>query len=270
MKQGFRLLVSVDGAQERFLKIHRMKTRPGYKLDFMVCHEGYILPELCFRGEILFRIFYPGIGGVDDMTETIITDGGSGEEQEKALRKAREEAGYQILSSRMAYKNPWTAVREDIIIHPGGQKGLYGVVERGAFAVIMPLHANGNVTLVQQFRYPVGKRLWEFPMGMWEMKKDVKAEELALGELREETGLRARELIPAGELYQGAGYSTQKGYVFLARDLVRGEAEREATESDMTVRDLPLAAFEEMIRTGALTCMVTIAAFAQIRLRGLI
>ncbi|MDF7673760.1 NUDIX hydrolase [Acetobacteraceae bacterium ESL0709] len=194
----------------------------------------------------------------------------SRDDQEDELRKAREEAGYKILSSRMAYKNPWTAVREDIIIHPSGKQGLYGVVERGTFAVIMPFHANGNVTLVQQFRYPVGKRLWEFPMGMWETREGVQAEDLALGELREETGLRARELIHAGELYQGAGYSTQKGHVFLARDLVRGEADREATESDMIVRDLPLTEFEDMIRKGELTCMVTIAAFAQIRLRGLI
>ncbi|QHI95997.1 NUDIX domain-containing protein [Aristophania vespae] len=186
------------------------------------------------------------------------------------VQKAREKAGFQILSSRLAYKNPWTAVREDIIIHPSGKKGLYGVVERGTFAVIMPVHANGDVSLIQQFRYPIGKRLWEFPMGMWETKDNVKAEELALGELREETGLIANELIPAGTLYQGAGYSTQKGYVFLARDLVRGEAEREETESDITVHDMPLDVFEDMIKKGEITCMVTIAAFAQIRARGLI
>lgn len=192
------------------------------------------------------------------------------DDQEDKLEKAREEAGFRILSSRQVYKNPWTAVREDIIIHPSGKQGLYGVVERGTFAVIMPLHANGAVTLVQQFRYPVGKRLWEFPMGMWETRKGFRAEELALGELREETGLRAGELILAGELYQGAGYSTQKGHVFLARDLVRGEAAREATESDMVVRDFSLPEFENMIRNGDLTCMVTIAAFALIRARGLV
>lgn len=186
------------------------------------------------------------------------------------VRKAREEAGYRILSSELVYKNPWTAVREDKIIHPGGKEGLYGIVERGPFAVIMPVHEDGRITLVQQFRYPVGKRLWEFPMGMWETRPDAEAEALALGELREETGLRAGELIHAGTLYQGAGYSTQKGHVFLARNLVRGEAEREASEADMVVRDVTLAEFERMIVDGEMTCMVTLAAFAQIRARGLL
>lgn len=186
------------------------------------------------------------------------------------IRKACEKAGYQILSSERVYENPWTAVREDKIIHPGGKKGLYGVVERGTFAVIMPLHADGRVTLVQQFRYPVGRRLWEFPMGTWETRPDADATELALGELREETGLRAGELIHAGTLYQGAGYSNQMGHVFLARNLVRGDAEREETEADMRTRDIPLAEFDRMIADGEMTCMVTLAAYAQIRGRGLL
>lgn len=186
------------------------------------------------------------------------------------IRKAQKEAGYQLLSTAEVYRNPWTAMREDKIIHPSGKEGLYGIVERGMFAVILPQHKNGNVSLVQQFRYPVGKRLWEFPMGMWETRDDATPEEVALGELREETGLRAGELIHAGTLYQGAGYSTQMGHVFLARNLERGEAEREETEAGMTVHDLPLAEFEAMIARGEITCMVTIAAFAQIRARGLI
>lgn len=71
--------------------------------------------------------------------------------------------------TRVAYENKWTRVREDIIRRPNGQDGLYGIVERGEFAVIVPLGmtAEGPVlTLIQQFRYPVRRRLWEFPMGM--------------------------------------------------------------------------------------------------------
>lgn len=187
-----------------------------------------------------------------------------------SVQEARQKAGYQLVSSRLAYQNPWTTLREDIIIHPNGQKGLYGIVERGTFSVIMPLHDDNRVTLVQQFRYPVGKRLWEFPMGMWETKENIDSRELALGELREETGLQAGTLIHAGTLYQGAGYSTQQGHIFLARDLTYGQTEREGSEADMIVQDFPLSEFERMIAKGEMTCMVTLAAFAQIRARGLI
>ncbi|MBF0859053.1 NUDIX hydrolase [Gluconobacter sp. LMG 31484] len=188
----------------------------------------------------------------------------------KSLEDARKDAGFQTLSTRLAYSNPWTAMREDIIVHPNGKQGLYGIVERGEFVVILPLHADGKVTLIQQFRYPVGERLWELPMGMWETKENVDPVKLALGELREETGLRAGEMIHIGSMYQGAGYSNQKGHVFLARNLTRGETALEATEEDITCHDMTLDAFETMIRNGELKCMVSLAAFALIRAKGLI
>ena len=189
---------------------------------------------------------------------------------DKTIEDARKDAGFQTLSTRLAYSNPWTALREDIIVHPNGKQGLYGIVERGKFVVILPLHADGKVTLIQQFRYPVGERLMELPMGMWETKENVDPVELALGELREETGLRAGEMIHVGTMYQGAGYSNQKGHVFLARNLTRGEVDLEATEEDITSHDMTLEAFETMIREGELKCMVSLAAFALIRAKGLI
>lgn len=88
-----------------------------------------------------------------------------------------------MLSSRIAYENPWTRVREDIICRPNGEKGLYGVIERGQFSVIFPLgltpDGKPTVTLVNQYRYPVQKRLWELPMGMWESRPDALPVELA-------------------------------------------------------------------------------------------
>ena len=187
-----------------------------------------------------------------------------------SIEEERRKAGFKTLSTRIAYSNPWTAVREDIIERPDGKEGLYGVVERGEFVVILPLHTDGQVTIIQQFRYPVGERLWELPMGMWETRENVDPIELALGELREETGLTAGEMVHAGTMYQGAGYSNQKGHLFLARNLTRGEAEREESEADMTAHDVPLAEFERMIVSGEMKCMVSLAAFALIRAKGLI
>ncbi|GBQ66328.1 ADP-ribose pyrophosphatase [Ameyamaea chiangmaiensis NBRC 103196] len=181
--------------------------------------------------------------------------------------------GYRVVSSRIAYANPWTRVREDILIRPDGGEGLYGVVERGEFAVILPLGEGPDgpqVTLVRQFRYPVGETLWELPMGMWETRPDASPEEVAVGELREETGLIAGAMRHVGQTYQGAGYSTQKGHVFLATDLTQGPTAREATEADMTTHTVSLPRFEAMIRDGEIVCMVTLAAYAMVKARGLI
>src|SRR3954453_23824953 len=74
---------------------------------------------------------------------------------------------YVTLSTRIAYENPWTRLREDRIRRPDGSDGIYGVVERSDFVVVVPIQ-DGRVTLVEQYRYPVQARMWEFPMGMWE------------------------------------------------------------------------------------------------------
>lgn len=177
------------------------------------------------------------------------------------------------VSSRIAYENRWLKIREDIIKYPNGLDGMFGVVERNEFAVILPLgedQGNKTVTLIRQYRYPVGEFMWELPMGMWELKPDATPEMIAAGELEEETGLRANNMLHVGSFYQGAGYSTQKGHVFLATNLTQHATKREATEQNMTCHTVPLAQFKKMIETGDITCMVTIAAFGLLHSKKLI
>ena len=176
---------------------------------------------------------------------------------------------YQTLSSRIAYENRWTRVREDSIRRPDGSNGIYGVVERSDFVVVAPWR-DGKLTLVEQYRYPVRTRMWEFPMGMWEQTPGINPADLAAAELREETGLVAGAMLHAGTIFQGPGYCTQQGHIFLATDLSQGAPEREVTEQDMICRDVPLADVEAMIRDGVIREAMTISAFGLLRLKGLI
>ncbi|GBR06691.1 NUDIX domain-containing protein [Acetobacter oeni] len=192
---------------------------------------------------------------------------------EEKITDKPDDGGYVTLSTRIAYENPWTKLREDIIRRPNGQSGLYGVVERGEFVVILPVgEKNGEktVTLIRQFRYPVQRRMWELPMGMWETRPDASPDDVAMGELREETGLVAGKMRHIGITYQGAGYSTQRGHIYLATDLVQGPNALEATEEDITSYTLPLSKVRQMIRDNEITCMVTLAAFSVVEAKGLI
>ncbi|WP_158928361.1 NUDIX hydrolase [Acidisphaera sp. S103] len=174
---------------------------------------------------------------------------------------------YVTLSTRIAYENRWTRIREDRIRHPDGSDGLYGVVEREDFVVIVPWQ-DGCLTLVEQYRYPVGVRVWEFPMGMWEQAPGTDPLILAAAELREETGLIAGRMTRIGEIFQGPGYCNQRGHIFLATDLTQGEPDREATEQDMISRSFALADFEAMIRDGTLREAMTLSAFGLLRVKG--
>jgi 8-oxo-dGTP pyrophosphatase MutT (NUDIX family) len=176
---------------------------------------------------------------------------------------------YVTLSSRIAYENRWTRLREDRIRRADGSDGLYGVVERADFVVIVPWQ-DGRLTLVEQWRYPVNARIWEFPMGMWEQAPGTDPAMLAAAELQEETGLTAGRMTHAGEIFQGPGYCNQRGHIFLATDLTQGEPNREATEQDMICRSVPLAEVEAMIRDGRLCEAMTLSAFGMLRVKGLL
>ena len=182
----------------------------------------------------------------------------------------REDGGYVTVSSRIAYENRWLRLREDVIRRPDGSDGLYGVVERDDFVVVAALGEDRCVTLVEQYRYPVRRRMWELPMGMWEERPDATPAQVAAGELAEETGLVAGVMTEVGTLFQGAGYSNQKGHLFVATALTQGAARREASEGDMVARRFPLAEVEAMISDGRIACMVTVAAFGLLRIRGLV
>jgi 8-oxo-dGTP pyrophosphatase MutT (NUDIX family) len=170
-------------------------------------------------------------------------------------------------SSREAYRNPWIRVREDVIERDDGSTGLYGVVERPDFALVLPAERDG-FWLVEQFRYPLGRRCWEFPQGTWGHGADGSAEELARAELAEETGLRAATLRHLGHLDLAPGLSTQQFDIWLATDLTAGPTAREATEADMRQVFVPEAELRQMIRSGRFTDGPSLAAYSLLLLGG--
>lgn len=173
----------------------------------------------------------------------------------------------ETLSSREVYKNRWMRVREDAIMRADGSRGLYGVVEKTDFATVIPLGPEG-MTLVEQYRYTVGGRHWEFPQGSKE-EGEYTAEELARSELREETGLSAEKIEEIGELFTAYGYSNQRYRVFLATGLTAGSAELDPEEQGLVSKAFPVAEVERMILSGEIRDAATVAAFGLLKMRGL-
>ncbi|BCY09793.1 NUDIX hydrolase [Actinoplanes sp. L3-i22] len=163
------------------------------------------------------------------------------------------------VSSRVVYRNPWMTVREDEVRRPDGSPGVYGVVEKPDFALVLPRRPDG-FWLVEQFRYPVGRRAWEFPQGSWGRGAVGDQVALARRELAEETGLRAGALTHLGHLFEAYGFSTQGFDVYLATDLEEGEPDREASEQDMVHRAFGDTEIAEMIRSGQIVDAPSLAA----------
>lgn len=188
--------------------------------------------------------------------------------------------GVECRASRTVYANPWVRVSEDDLVRPDGTSATYAVVHAPDFAVVIPFDGE-RFHLVEQYRYPVGRRAWEFPQGtvhgLAEDHSEIQLRELelrdleprqiaprdiAVQELAEETGLRAADLTCLGYLHEDYGRSPTGFHAWLATGLTVGSPDREPEEQDMRC-----AAFTEdevwaMIDDGRITDATSVAALA--------
>ncbi len=177
---------------------------------------------------------------------------------EEAVRGA-----IRTISSREVYRNPWTRVREDVIERANGARGIYGVIDKDPACIIIALESTSEgefLYLVEQFRYTIGARCMEFPQGGWE-EAEVDPEEMARGELREETGLTAGRMTLLATLQIGYGVMNQKQHVFLAEELTHGEHDRDPEETDLEVHRVSVADFQRMVLEGVIVDNCTAAAW---------
>jgi 8-oxo-dGTP pyrophosphatase MutT (NUDIX family) len=170
------------------------------------------------------------------------------------------------VSSRVVYRNPWMTVREDTVRHLDGSPGIYGVIEKPDFALALP-RWSGGFWLVEQYRYPIARRAWEFPQGSWGSGRKGDPVELARQELAEETGLRAAGMAHLGHLFEAYGFSTQGFDVYLATGLTEGPPDREVSEQDMQHRAFTDDEVEQLIVTGQLVDAPSLAALTLYRLQ---
>ena len=166
----------------------------------------------------------------------------------------------RVTASRVVYENRWIRVHEDRLEHPDGTPGLYAWVEKPPGTLIVPLQ-DGDVWLVEQWRHPARGRYWDLPQGAWESAPDASAEQLARGELAEETGLRARSMERLGSLFYAYGVLDQRFDVWLATGLEPGPRAPEATEHDLRCSRFPVADVDAMIERGEIVDAATVAAW---------
>ncbi|MEU4836536.1 NUDIX hydrolase [Streptosporangium sp. NPDC023615] len=165
------------------------------------------------------------------------------------------------IATRLAYQSRYMRLREDDIQRPDGSRGIYSYVEKPDFALIIAMENNG-FHMIEQYRYPIRRRSWEFPQGTLPDLATTTPELLAREELRQETGLTAGTLQHLGHLYCASGMASQGFDVFFATDLTHGQADLETEEQDLRHQWFPREQVEQMIREGVITDDSTLAAYA--------
>lgn len=172
--------------------------------------------------------------------------------------------GWQQVSCREVYDNPWIRVTHEKVITPGRTEGIYGRVHFKNRAVgIIPLDDDGNTWLVRQSRYVLNEYTWEIPEGGAPEGEDLLT--AAKRELEEETGICARAWETLRGLHQSNSVCDEYGEIFVARDLFEGKQALEATE-DIEIKKLPLDEAVKMVLTGEITDSLSVAGLLHLAL----
>lgn len=171
---------------------------------------------------------------------------------------------WKVLKEKHIYENPWMKVSEYDVINPSGGKGIYGKVHfRSTGVGVLPLDDELNTYIVGQFRFTLGKYSWEIPEGGCHPGEDIL--DTAKRELREETGLNAREWSHLLDMHLSNSITDEFGVVFLARGLEQFNSSPEETEQLVT-RKMPFEQVYRMVEAGEITDSLSMAAIYKVKL----
>lgn len=154
-------------------------------------------------------------------------------------------------------KNPWVTVKENIIytnkfgytlkdndvITPAGKPGKFMVLEHTDYAAIVPITSDGNLVMVKQWRYSIGKQTLEIPAGGGNINEEPLL--TAKRELLEETGASGDNWKLLSEFWTANGCAKMKGRIFLATDV---QINQKAHNDDTETTEVELVPFEKAVQ----------------------
>ena len=164
--------------------------------------------------------------------------------------KMRVEAEREICQARII-----RVVAKDLVL-PNGRRTTFTIVEHPGAVAIVPIHANGDVVLLKQFRPSIDEELYEIPAGT--MEKGEAPLATAKREIIEETGFKAKQWSKVSEFYSAPGFCTELMHLYVARGLSPASADGDADEILKPVR-MSVDAALKLIRTGKIRDAKTIA-----------
>lgn len=172
--------------------------------------------------------------------------------------------GWKQLSQETVYENNWIKVTHEEVKRPNDSEGIYGVVHFKNQAVgVLPIDEEGNTWLVKQSRYTLNQFTWEIPEGGSPVGEDPL--ETAKRELKEETGISAKQWDLLLTLHTSNSVTDEVGYIYVAKELSIGEQELEDSE-DIEVRKLPLKDAIGMAMNGEITDSLSLLALFKLAL----
>lgn len=165
---------------------------------------------------------------------------------------------WQTLSRETVFTNPWYSFRHDRYVLPNGTPGDYHYIHTDGAVMVVPVHEDGSLALVKQYRYLIGRESIEFPAGG--VPQGVAPEEQAIAELAEESGVRAANWKRLGSFASWNGATNEECTVYEARDFTPVDSKQDVTEEIERLSATP-DTFQQWIRSGRIDDGMTLASF---------
>ncbi|MEP6561118.1 MAG: NUDIX hydrolase [Nakamurella sp.] len=184
---------------------------------------------------------------------------------------------FSVLSSERKFDGRIVSVRVDDVVMPGGGTAKREVVEHGGAVAVVALDTAGPldqaadftvvdnrlsadmVILIEQYRHPLGRRLWELPAGLLDIQ-DEPALVGAKRELYEETGYSAEQWSVLLDVATSPGFTEETVRIYLATGLtLGGRPASEHEEADLRVVRVPLSVAVQSALAGRIVNVMAVA-----------
>ncbi|MFK7997892.1 MAG: NUDIX hydrolase [Granulosicoccus sp.] len=157
------------------------------------------------------------------------------------------------MQRRKLVDNKWVTFLEDKFKLPNGSDCTYYHAQKQD--AVMAIAINGSASsgytyIVNQHRHPIGKTIWQFPIGGFDSSNEDPAES-AKRELLEETGVSAGTVNYVGAFYADPGFTNQKIHVCVTNDILEvGEQKLESSEYGLICKKVEISSIASLIDCG--------------------
>ena len=159
----------------------------------------------------------------------------------------RSDNPWKVKSSKIVYENRWMRIREDTVVTPTGNDGIYGLMESSDSVMVAVLNDKNELYLVRTFAYPAASWNWELPGGNSDGEDTASASKR---ELEEETGIIAKMWTTLGKTRVCNGFMTERMVTYLATDVSFSGEKEVADEQIDQAMFFPMDEVDAMIERG--------------------
>jgi ADP-ribose pyrophosphatase len=164
---------------------------------------------------------------------------------------------FDKISEETIHKNPWWKYKHDKYELPNGEKGDYYYQDIEPCVVVVPVLPNGNIIVINQYRYLLQQKVLSFPAGYSEGKN---LKQIAKEETQEETGYECNSVKKTGKFYRSPGTTKDKFYSFVAKVGEQKEQNLD-TEEEIEVLEKTPQGLQNLVNNGEMTVGSAITAW---------